>query len=41
MKMQIMESTKTEETKNLYDLLQEDEKDKDQENYYPEFDDQA
>lgn len=41
MKLRTMENTKNEEVKNLYDLLQEDEKDKDQENYYPEFDDQA
>ena len=39
MKAQTIENTKTEESKNLYDLL--DEKEKEQENYYPEFDDQA
>lgn len=39
MEARTIENIKTEEPKNLYDLL--DEKEKEQENYYPEFDDQA
>ena len=39
MEARTIENIKTEEFRNLYDLL--DEKEKEQENYYPEFDDQA
>jgi hypothetical protein len=41
MKAHTMETTKTEEFQNLYDLLDEKENEKEQERYYPEFDDQT
>ncbi|QGT54659.1 hypothetical protein b23_0031 [Synechococcus phage B23] len=41
MKAPTMETTNTEEFQNLYELLDEKEYEKEQERYYPEFDDQT